>query len=280
MAEDQVDLFGISPTHPAGFRYLPNLVDERGERQLAQHIAEQNLAPFEFHGFLGKRRVVSFGHRYEFGAGGGLKEGAEMPAFLVPIRSRVASAFGLDPAKFVQALLTAAIGWHRDRPVFWRRRRYLAPVAVNVPLPQEGWREVGAAVAQTRAAIRLSAPWPGAHRVGAQHSGGDRAALLDHLQDAEIAPKIRTATSACKALVCAWRAAVVVLISPKQLGVAFDSPGVFASRWFVRDPYKRCSSDSGRGKRRHSRFLGPLGSQLVRSRASPVGPGTDDQSQP
>jgi len=123
MAEDQVDLFGISPTHPAGFRYLPNLVDEREERQLAQHIAEQNLAPFEFHGFLGKRRVVSFGHRYEFGAGGGLKEGAEMPAFLVPIRSRVASAFGLDPAKFVQALLTeyaagAAIGWHRDRPVF------------------------------------------------------------------------------------------------------------------------------------------------------------------
>ena len=123
MAETQADLFKNAANLPAGFRYRPGLLDEREEQQLAHHIAEQNLAPFEFHGFLGKRRVVSFGHRYQYGAGGGVKKGDEMPSFLLPIRNRVASAFDLDPAKFVQVLLTeyaagAAIGWHKDRSVF------------------------------------------------------------------------------------------------------------------------------------------------------------------
>ncbi len=123
MTEHQADLFGNQTDLPAGFRYLPGLIDEDEEQTLAQHIAEQNLAPFEFHGFLGKRRVISFGHRYQYGAGGGLKKGDEMPSFVIPIRSRVASAFNLDPTQFVQVLLTeyasgAAIGWHKDRSVF------------------------------------------------------------------------------------------------------------------------------------------------------------------
>jgi alkylated DNA repair dioxygenase AlkB len=80
------------------------------------------LAPFEFHGFLGKRRVVYFGYRYDFG-GGGLTRSNDIPAFLLPIRERVASIFGLEPSVLTQVLLTeyaagAAIGWHKDRSVF------------------------------------------------------------------------------------------------------------------------------------------------------------------
>jgi alkylated DNA repair dioxygenase AlkB len=46
-----------------------------------------------------------------------------MPAFLLPVRDAAARYAGLDPAMLEQVLLTeyapgAAIGWHRDRPVF------------------------------------------------------------------------------------------------------------------------------------------------------------------
>ena len=118
----QVDLFGKQTNLPEGFRYRRDVLDESEERRLAEHIGQQDLAPFEFHDFLGKRRVVYFGHRYDFG-GGGLKKGAEIPAFLLPVRERMARVFGLEPAALEQVLLTeyaigAAIGWHKDRSVF------------------------------------------------------------------------------------------------------------------------------------------------------------------
>ena len=120
--ENQADLFKKGAGVPAGFRYQPDILDEREERRLTEHIAQQDLAPFEFHGFLGKRRVVYFGYRYDFG-GGGLKTGSDIPAFLLPIRETVARAFGVEPAALEQVLLTeyaagAAIGWHKDRSVF------------------------------------------------------------------------------------------------------------------------------------------------------------------
>jgi alkylated DNA repair dioxygenase AlkB len=122
MTENQRDLFGNATSLPAGFRYQPDVLDEREEQRLAERIAEQDLAPFEFHGFLGKRRVVYFGHRYDFG-GGGLKKGADIPIFLLPVRETVARVFGLEPGVLEQVLLTeypagAAIGWHKDRSVF------------------------------------------------------------------------------------------------------------------------------------------------------------------
>jgi alkylated DNA repair dioxygenase AlkB len=122
MVEDQADLFGTRTNLPPGFRYQRDVLDEREEQRLVQHIAEQDLSPFEFHGFLGKRRVVYFGYRYDFG-GGGLKTGSEIPAFLLPVREGVASIFGLEPSALEQVLLTeygagAAIGWHKDRSVF------------------------------------------------------------------------------------------------------------------------------------------------------------------
>ena len=68
--EKQADLFGAKTNLPTGFRYQPDVLDEHEEKLLVQHISEQDLAPFEFHGFLGKRRVVYFGYRYDFGGGG------------------------------------------------------------------------------------------------------------------------------------------------------------------------------------------------------------------
>ena len=123
MSEGQADLFEKRTSLPPGFRYQPGLLTPPEERLLVQHLAELSFAPFEFHGFLGKRRVVFFGWRYDFSGGGGLQQANDIPAFLMPIRESAASFFGLAPSNFAQVLVTeysagAAIGWHKDRSVF------------------------------------------------------------------------------------------------------------------------------------------------------------------
>jgi len=107
---------------PAGFRYAPDLIDAAEEARLIAAFADLPFKEFEFHGFLGKRRVVSFGLRYDFN-GGGLQEAAPIPPFLLPVRERAAAFAGLAPDRLQHVLLTeyrpgAAIGWHRDRQNF------------------------------------------------------------------------------------------------------------------------------------------------------------------
>jgi alkylated DNA repair dioxygenase AlkB len=123
MANATADLFDTPVASlPGGFRYRPNVLSEADEQRLLTAFEALDFRPFEFHGFLGKRRVVSFGWRYDFNRGG-LKPTDPMPAFLLPVRA-VAGAFaGIPAEQFEQALVTeygpgAAIGWHRDRSVF------------------------------------------------------------------------------------------------------------------------------------------------------------------
>jgi alkylated DNA repair dioxygenase AlkB len=105
---------------PDGFRYTPDVIGAAEEPRLVAAFADLPFKEFEFHGFLGKRRVVSFGHRYDFN-GGGLKEAEPMPKVLLPLRERAAAFAGLDPDRLQHALVTeyqpgVSIGWHRDRP--------------------------------------------------------------------------------------------------------------------------------------------------------------------
>src|ERR1051325_3955218 len=107
---------------PEGFRYKSDLIDIDVERYLIESMHALDFAPFQFHGFEGKRRVVSYGWRYDSN-GGGLKKAEDLPAFLLPVREAAAAAFGIEPASLEQALLLeyppgSTIGWHRDRPVF------------------------------------------------------------------------------------------------------------------------------------------------------------------
>ena len=116
------DLFGPGPEMPEGFALEPELVSREEETQLAARFTGLDFKPFEFRGYTGKRRVVSFGWRYDFGDQA-LKEAAEMPDFLLPVRDRAAAFAGLAPDELPHVLLTeyapgAAIGWHRDRPDF------------------------------------------------------------------------------------------------------------------------------------------------------------------
>ena len=107
---------------PEGFRYQPNLIDADTEPGLIREPQKLDFSPFQFHGFQGKRRVVSFGWRYDFN-GGGLQRTDPLPPFLLPIRDAAAASFGLEGRTLEQALIIeygpgASIGWHKDRPVF------------------------------------------------------------------------------------------------------------------------------------------------------------------
>ena len=122
MARGQQELFRPEPDLPAGFRYEPELIAAAEESELVGHIEGLPFAPFEFHGFTGKRRVVSFGWRYDFN-GGGLEKAHDMPGFLTRLRPAVGRFSGIDPSTFQHVMVTeyapgAAIGWHKDRSVF------------------------------------------------------------------------------------------------------------------------------------------------------------------
>jgi hypothetical protein len=55
-----LDLFGETAL-PQGFKYQPGFLSCAEERSLLQHIEKLPFREFEFHGFTGKRRIVSFG---------------------------------------------------------------------------------------------------------------------------------------------------------------------------------------------------------------------------
>ena len=105
-----------------GFSYRPELLDHAEEETLLTHVRNLPFREFEFHGYTGKRRVVSFGWKYDF-SGQKLREAEAIPGFLVSLRSRAASFANREPEAFEQVLVTeyapgAGIGWHRDKGVF------------------------------------------------------------------------------------------------------------------------------------------------------------------
>jgi alkylated DNA repair dioxygenase AlkB len=108
-----------------GLRYEADFIDSSYEADLLEKVSQLPFREFEFHGYLGKRRIVSFGWRYEYSGRGALKHTTEIPDFLLDLRSRAASFAQLEPSTFEQVLVTeyrsgAGIGWHRDKPVFDR----------------------------------------------------------------------------------------------------------------------------------------------------------------
>lgn len=64
----QLGFFANGPALPEGFRYQPDILPARDEQALIARLAALPLVEFDFHGFKGKRRVVSYGWHYDFGA--------------------------------------------------------------------------------------------------------------------------------------------------------------------------------------------------------------------
>jgi alkylated DNA repair dioxygenase AlkB len=122
MPGEQLDMFGAAPALPDGFRYQPDLVSPAAERAIVGAVQALPFREFLFHGHAGRRRVVSFGWRYDFEAEA-LRPAEPMPPFLAALREAAAAFADLAPERLAQALVTeyaegAAIGWHRDKGVF------------------------------------------------------------------------------------------------------------------------------------------------------------------
>lgn len=108
---------------PEGLRYAADFVSPELERELIARIAALPLQPFQFGQYLGKRRVASFGFRYDY-TERRLRAADPMPDWLCPLIERVA-AFGGPGTEIAQVLCTeydtgVGIGWHRDKPHFDR----------------------------------------------------------------------------------------------------------------------------------------------------------------
>jgi alkylated DNA repair dioxygenase AlkB len=121
MAE-QLDFFAPEPAFPEGFRYQREIITAAEERALLAAIRELPFKEFEFHGYVGRRRTVSFGWSYDF-AHEQLHRADDMPPFLLALRKSAAAFGGVAADQLQQVLVTeyaagAGIGWHRDTGVF------------------------------------------------------------------------------------------------------------------------------------------------------------------
>ena len=107
---------------PEGFRYEEDVLSPEEERALLDRFRELPFKEFEFHGYLGKRRTVSYGWHYDFEASA-LRKADDMPDFLRELRERAARFAELPPAELQHVLVIeygegAGIGWHRDKAMF------------------------------------------------------------------------------------------------------------------------------------------------------------------
>ena len=109
-------------TFPKGFSYRQNFISRDEEADLIHRIKTLPFHEFEFHGYLAKRRIVSYGYHYDFGKRG-LTPAEPVPEFLSEVQRRAAEWIKVAPEDFAEALVTeyqagVQIGWHRDAPVF------------------------------------------------------------------------------------------------------------------------------------------------------------------
>ena len=89
----QSDLFTGTTGLPQGLRYRPDILSVEEEESLARELRELPFKPFDFHGYLANRQVVSFGYRYDYG-NRSVVEAAAFPSFLVSLQRKVAAIFG------------------------------------------------------------------------------------------------------------------------------------------------------------------------------------------
>ena len=87
MTEQLAFFAGLSP-EPEGLRYAADFVSPEAEQELIRHIRALPLQPFQFGQYEGKRRVASFGFRYDYTLRR-LQEAEPIPDWLDPIVEQV-----------------------------------------------------------------------------------------------------------------------------------------------------------------------------------------------
>ena len=123
MTEIQPSLFPIRTSDaPEGFAYCKQAISPENESRVLAELADLPFKEFQFRGFEGKRRVVSFGWRYDFNEHKVL-QADPIPPFLLEVYRTVQATSCFVLRDLQQVLVSeyvpgAPIGWHKDRPVF------------------------------------------------------------------------------------------------------------------------------------------------------------------
>ncbi len=172
----QPDLFSsVEPqasAYPAGFVYQPDFIPRAQEQELVARLAELPFTEFDFHGYKGKRRVVSFGWHYDFSKAR-LKKAEKIPDYLRELGGQV-SRLGMNPDTIEHVLVNeyaagAGIGWHRDRPIF----EQVVGISLRAPCKFRLRRQDGdkwdrkSLIVEPRSAYLLSGPvrWEWEHSI-------------------------------------------------------------------------------------------------------------------
>jgi alkylated DNA repair dioxygenase AlkB len=156
------ELFGPPRALPDGFCYQNDMITAEEEEALARDLGALPFKPFDFHGYQARRQVV--GWRYDYDRRE-MVEAPPIPAFLEPLRQKIAKAFDRPADAFRQVLINeyragAGIGWHRDKPQFAEvvGVSLLAPCRFRLRRKSgEKWRRVSLTL-EPRSAYLLSGP--------------------------------------------------------------------------------------------------------------------------
>ncbi len=164
MSPPQGQLFGPAQSLPEGFILVPDFIDAAEERALLGAIAQLPLEAARYKEYTARRRIALF-------------ENA-LPAFLAPLRARIAAWIGVADQDLRHALVNeyrpgTPLGWHRDAPDYervagvslggWARMRLR-------PYPQTGPRGKSEPVINLDLAPRSAYRMEGVARWGWQHS--------------------------------------------------------------------------------------------------------------
>lgn len=152
------------PKRPEGLRYQTALISSGDEAALIERVCKLPFREFEFHGFLGKRRVVSFGWKYDYSSQR-IQKAEDIPDYLLSLRALAALFANLQPEALPQVLVTeyaegAGIGWHRDKAVFGQvvGISLLSPCMLRFRRKVEGTWERSNLLTEPRSAYHLSGP--------------------------------------------------------------------------------------------------------------------------
>lgn len=107
---------------PEGFRLAQNFLSIEEEKALLAEIESLDFREVVMRGVAAKRTVRGYGWKYGF-ENWSVEPTDPLPAWLLPLRDRLADWAGMDADSLEQCLVSryppgAGIGWHRDALVF------------------------------------------------------------------------------------------------------------------------------------------------------------------
>jgi len=119
----QRELFTGAPAAAIpGLCYAPEFLSESEELQLLAMLGGLPFKEAQYKEWHARRRIVSFGGRYDF-THHQLSEAPPIPEALLPLRDRIAGLASLIPESIQHAMVAeyqpgTPLGWHRDVPDF------------------------------------------------------------------------------------------------------------------------------------------------------------------